>query len=532
MPAFTNPRTSPSCIPLTCALALALVAPPVAAGPLRGIAIADFGGGLGPVLADMSFAPAATAPTSEPARASTPCPAAQEAIAGASADKYAAAARHYETCARSSGDAGLWKKAGMARYSGRQYAHAIQALDRYLQSSPGGGDAQGEAMLEDARKNAATVRFSVVTAPGATLPEALRVMPRGGVAGDEIDLPWSRSAVSFDVWLDPGQWTAELRLPGGGRVGPQDIQAVRDVSAPQVVLFRVEAPAKPLASEPATAGPVEVELSLGPGAALRRGIEVVWRGPAEKQGQVRTASSRWPLTPGEWQLGLRAGRFEPQTRVVQVRAGEPHSLKLMLVRSREDKLRIGLAAGLGGVAVGMLAGGVAVALGGRRDYRNAVAGLDGTPDEASVAAGSAALAATGKSSNGTIVATAGAGIGLAAITVAAGGNDKLLGVEIGVGGALLIAGIAWLVPAKRRYTSDVPEDAGPWSPDKGYLDKHRVPELAAASLIGLGAGLAAGATVALVARKLVGRSRPRARSTTVSPMTAPRAIGLSLQGTF
>ncbi len=521
MTAFMNLRTSPSPISLACVVALSLLAPPVAA---RGPAT--------PVLANMSFAPApASAPASaaaEPAKAVAPCPAAQEAIAGTSPDKYGEAARHYEQCARASGDAGLWKKAGMARYSARQYAHAIQALDMYMRS--GTADPQGEVMLADARKNAATVRFSVVMAPGAPTPERLRIAPRDGKAGDEIDLPWSRAAVSFDVLLDAGQWTAELTMPGGGRVGPQDIQATKDTGTPQVVLFRVEAPVEVVPPVP-TMAPVEVELSLGPAAALRQGVKLEWRGPTPGEPRpVRTATTRWPLAPGAWQLHLEAPRFEAQTRDVQVRAGEPHSLSLTLVRTREERLRIGLAAGLGGAAIGLFAGGLVGVIGGRRDYREAVARLDGTPNAANRQATSDALVSIRHSSNGVMVATAAAGTGLAAITVGAGGSDQLLGAEIGVGGAVLVAGIAWLVPAKRQYAADVPTDGQPWAPDRVYLDEHRRPELVAAGLIGLGAGLAAGATVALVARKIVGRSSGRRAS--LSPITAPRAVGLAIHGTF
>lgn len=520
MSAFTNLRTSPSHLPLACVVALSLLAPPVAATPVRGAG--------SPVLVNMSFAPAPVSAPPEPARAAAACPAAQEAIAGTSPDKYGEAARHYEQCARASGDAGLWKKAGMARYSGRQYAHAIQALDTYMRS--GAGDPQGEAMLADAHKNVATVRFSVVMAPGAPTPERLRISPRDGKVGDEIDLPWSRAAVSFDVLLDPGQWTAELTMPGGGRVGPQDIQATKDTGTPQVVLFRVEAPAEPVPPVP-TVTPVEVKLSLGPAAALRQGVALEWRGPVTVAPQrVRTATTRWPLPPGEWKLHLDAPRFEPQTRDVQVRAGAPHSLSLTLVRTREERLRIGLAAGLGGAALGLLAGGLAGVIGGRKDYREAVARLDGTPNAANRQATSDALASIRHSSNGMMVATSAAGTGLAAITVAAGGSNQLLGAEIGVGGAVLIAGIAWLVPAKRQYAADVPTTGQPWAPERAYLDEHRRPELVAAGLIGLGAGLAAGATVALVARTIVGRSSGRRASLT--PITAPRAVGLAIHGTF
>ncbi|HEY0137042.1 MAG TPA: hypothetical protein VGB85_23325, partial [Nannocystis sp.] len=148
MSPLTNLRTSPLNLPLACVVALSLLAPAAAAAPGRAYGpvlvnmfpgpapagVSASGHLYGTVLANVSLGPASTgasppAPTSEPAKAA--CPAAQEAIAGTSADKYGEAARQFEQCARTSGDAGLWKKAGMARYSARQYAHAIQALDIY-----------------------------------------------------------------------------------------------------------------------------------------------------------------------------------------------------------------------------------------------------------------------------------------------------------------------------------------------------------------------------------------------------------------
>ena len=494
------------------ALALALLAPsPAIAAP-----------GLAPVPEDRSGGDAA--------RPVSACPAAQEAMASGRASKYSEAGRQFEACARSSGDASLWKKAGMARYSAKQYAHTIEALDAYLRVH--GGDAQVEAMLEDARKNSTTVRFSVVTAAGAATPERLRVRPRGGVEGDEIDLPWSRSAVSVDVWLDPGQWSAELALPGGGRVGPQDIQAARDASGPQVVLFRVEAAAA-VPTPPATAGTTtgDVELSLGPGAALRRGVELTWSGPETRPPQVvRKPTSRWPLAVGRWQVQAKAKRFEPQTRDVEVGPGEPGRVRLELKRTREDRARIGVAAGLGGVSLVLLATGVALVARGGKDYRAATDGIDGTRTPASLAASDAAIESIRGSSNGMLLATSAAGAGAAAITVAADGSSELLAVEAGVGGALLIAGIAWLVPAKKQYAADASDTPG-WAPDRTYFDEHRRPELAAAGLLGLGAGLAAGAGVALITRAVLGGRKSR-RAATLGPITAPRAVGLALRGTF
>ena len=98
-------------------------------------------------------------------------------------------------------------------------------------------------------------------------------------------------------------------------------------------------------------------------------------------------------------------------------------------------------------------------------------------------------------------------------------------VEAGVGGVLLVAGLAWLVPAKRQY-ADSPTGSGP---DLAFLDERRRPELAAAGLLGVGAGLAAGATLALITRAVLSRTgRPPA----MARRRMPRIVGLGVQGNF
>jgi len=111
------------------------------------------------------------------------------------------------------------------------------------------------------------------------------------------------------------------------------------------------------------------------------------------------------------------------------------------------------------------------------------------------------------------------------VTVGAGGKEKALAVEASLGAVLSIVGIAWLIPARCNYHRDSPDNA-----DKAYLDEKRRPELGAASLLGFGAGLAAGAGLTLVTRAVLRRDRIRA--TILTPITAPRTAGLSLQGNF
>jgi len=457
-------------------------------------------------------------PPSEPA--ATSCPASPQAVSSIGAGRYSEAARLYEQCARATRDPGLWKKAGMARYSARQYAQTIVALDAVLAV---GGDAQAEAILIDARKYAVPVRVAVEVAPGAVAPARLTVVQADAAAEDALELAWPAGTDALEVWLDPGTWRAEISLQDGARLEPRELRAVSGGGGPQEVVFKVE---EAQVAPPVTAAPVDVELTLAPAGALTRGATLRWSGaPGVSEETIRTTHTRWQLAPGAWQLEVQAPRFVPQTRALDLRAGPPAQVTLKLRRTPQEKARIALAATTGGVGVGLLVGGLALALRGRRDYRAVADDIDGSASPAARAALTTALPAIRDLSNGTMLATSALGAGVAAVTVAAEGSDTLLTVEAGVGGALLVAGLAWLVPAKRQY-ADTP--AGP-SPDLAFLDQRRRSELAAAGLLGLGAGLAAAATLSLITRTVLrGGARPRNRAR----CPVPRVVGLGLHGSF
>ena len=459
------------------------------------------------------------------------CAEAKAAAERYAAGQYSEAAAIYEGCARSSGGASYWKKAGMARYSARQFAHAIQALGGYPRATPGAEeDAPVVAMLRDAQAQCVLVRFGVAAEAEAPRPEQLRLVPRDGVAGrDTIEIAWSRSTVALDVWLDPGAWQAELLLPNEARVGPQDV-AVVQAGTSQQVLFRVTTPVAAVEAVPAAPQAVEVAVVVETAAALRAGTELTFTGPA-KIGPLpsRSARTAWQLTPGTWTLYATAPRFVDVTRTVTV-AG-PTTVPVALTRTREDRARIGLGAAAGGVGLGLLISGMAGAIGGSKDYRAALGGIGGADRDAALGA---ALEGIKHTSTGTIVATSGIGASIAAATIAADASDRFLGVEVGVGAALLISGLAWLIPAKRRYYKDAAEgqaqDPG-FVVDSSFLDEHRRPELVAATLLGLGTGLAAGGVAALVTRAAI-RGGRRGRHASVTPIAAPRAVGLNFQAAF
>ena len=503
-------------------LIVALAASPAAAAPAAAAAA--------PAAAAAAPAPAAAAPAA--AAPETSCGDAREAAKRYAAGQYSEAAVMYEACARSSGDATYWKKAGMARYSARQYAHAIQALGGYPRATAGAEeDAPIVAMLRDAQAQCAVVRFGVTAETEAPRPERLRLVPRAGDPGrDAIEIPWSRSTVALDVWLDPGAWIAELTLPDGAQVGPQDV-TVMPAKQAQQVLFRVATPAveaAPPASDP-LAPYFRVWLTVGPKGAVRRWFDVTWTGPGEV-GAVTTHVRRtmWTLPHGTWTLQVGGRRFVPQTR--QIELGADLEVAVTLKRTREEKARIGLSVATGGVGAGLLIGGLVGAVGGGKDYRDALSGFEADRD----AALSGALVGIQRTSTGTIASGAGIGAGLAAASIAGDAGDRLLGAEVGVGAALLITGLAWLIPAKRRYhrdAADLLEQDEDWRIDRTYLDEHRRPELAAATLLGLGAGLSGGAAAALITRALLRSGKSRGNAS-VGPLTAPRVVGLNFRAAF
>lgn len=509
--------------PVSVALALTLLCPaPAGAWPLS-----------------LALPPATAVPEDRPAEAPASattgsgkpkaCPEAREAARRYTAGKYAEAAALYEDCARNTGEASFWKKAGMARYSARQFAHAIQALGGYPRAAAGEQeDEPMVAMLRDAQAQSVLVRFGVTADADAPRPEQLRLVPRGEDAGrDTITIAWSRSTVALDVWLDPGAWQAELVLPGDGRVGPQDVAVVQDAAKSQQVLFRVaSAPPPEPPPEPPAAPPIEVTVTVMPTAAVDRGVDVAWDGPAEVVPQhSRSATTRWQLAPGTWTLRVAAPRFTPATRTLAVTS--PTTVMMALTRTRADRARIGVSAAAGGVALGLVIGGLVGALGGRRDYKAAVASLDVTTDRPATL--SAALTGIKHASTGTIALGSGLGVAIAAATVAADGSERLLGAEVGVGAALFISGLAWLIPAKRRYYKDALADGA--VADEVFFEDHRVPELVAASLLGLGTGLIGGASVALITRAAIGGGKRR-RNASVAPLAALRTVGLNFQASF
>ena len=82
-------------------------------------------------------------------------------------------------------------------------------------------------------------------------------------------------------------------------------------------------------------------------------------------------------------------------------------------------------------------------------------------------------------------------------------------------GALFAAGLSW-------YLVEI---------GGTYQLEHRARDHAAATTLGLGAGLLGGAAVALVTRRLV-RHEPARRAHTLSPLFLRQGAGLSLRATF
>ena len=269
-----------------------------------------------------------------------------------------------------------------------------------------------------------------------------------------------------------------------------------------------------------------LQLHVAPPHALRRGVQLELR-PLDRSGATqRVVATRWetPVTVarGPWRVAASAPGYEVATTSVVVN-DQVGNVRLELRPGHELRVRRGLAAGLGGVAVGLGVSGAAVLGLGARSADLPVAGdTEGLREF---------LGASALQSRGAAVLGASAGALTVALTSAFAPRRRALIIEMAVGGGLTVAGLAWKLVAMRAYERDslknVAGDAS-WWPDDAFLVARANRELASAVLLGTGASLLGASVVSLV----VSRVAPRRRGLGVTPMGVRSAWGLVMRGDF
>jgi len=458
--------------------------------------------------------PSTAAVTTTPADESTRSAAARAHYA---ARRYREAAQVYEQLWRDTQAPKYRFNAGMARAAGEHDGAAIVHWQAYLAAAPTIAPAE-RSMLETeiaaAKRRTLAIQLKI---QGPLAPATLTLRaPDGAPQGprDPIDLV---PATAIDLSLEAGAWIATLVRPGRPdavaefRVAP-DAQATitlgADTPAPVV--------APPTPAVTPTQPPATLTLELGPRRALARSITVTVTGPGNPAPRtLRDATTPWSLPAGAWTLRATAPDRRPAEATVTVAPGETRRLPLHLRPDRATQTRLGLGLGLGGAGLVLLTTGIGVTARGARDYA-VLRDTDQVPTCLTPEVCTRASNAVLDLSNGLALIGTGLGFGVTAATAASRARDRALTVEAGVGGVLFVAGLSWYL-AEIRGTYELDD---------------RARDHAAATTLGLGAGLLGGAAVGLVTRRLVRRQGLSRRTHAISPLFVRQGAGLSLRASF
>lgn len=415
--------------------------------------------------------------------------------------RYLEAARMYEQLWRDTQAAKYRFNAGMARSAAEHDAAAIIHWQAYLSSAPT-VTARERSMLAAeiaaARQRTRPLQLKIL---GPLAPATLTLTaPEGAPQGprDPIDL---LPATTIDLALEPGNWTATITRPDRPTASitfTAEAGAVITLGGdPPAALAP---PAEPPVDPPVTTPPLAaLTVTLGPPRVLARGIAVTLLGPAPAEPrELRSPEQTWQLPPGAWTLHAEAPDHEPLNTNVQLAPGEQRRLDLQLRPDRDARTRFGLSLGLGITGFGMFAAGAVLTGRTPRD-------LDcSTRTACQIAVDNVLDRSTGLALVGT-----GLGTTITAITAGLMRSDRGLLVETGVGGALLTGGLAWYMVEVTQTTA---------------LD-HRSRAHTAATVLGLGGGMFAGAVISLVVRRLTRQRTP--------PVTlVPSFRGISLAARF
>ncbi|MBK7824370.1 hypothetical protein [Nannocystis sp.] len=417
--------------------------------------------------------------------------------------RYLEAARMYEQLWRDTQAAKYRFNAGMARSAAEHDGAAIIHWQAYLSTAPT-VTARERSMLASeitaAKQRTRPLQLKIL---GPLAPATLTLTaPEGAPQGprDPIDL---LPATTIDLSLEPGNWTATITRPDRPTASitfTAEAGAVITLGGDPAPAL--DPPTQPPPVEPPVATPEDAALTitLGPPAALARGVAVSLAGPAPAEArELRSPEQTWQLAPGAWTVRAEARDYEPLNTPVQLGPGEQRRLDLQLRPDRDARTRFGLSLGLGITGFTMFTAGAVLTGRTPRD-------LDcSTRTACQIAVDNVLDRSTGLALIGT-----GLGTTVTAITAGLMRSDRGLLVETGVGGALLTGGLAWYMVEVTQTTA---------------LD-HRGRAHAAATVLGLGGGMFAGAVISLVVRRIT-------RQRTPPPVTlVPSFRGLSLAARF
>lgn len=338
-------------------------------------------------------------------------------------------------------------------------------------------------------------------------------------AARAIDLP--RPATADDapapasLRLPAGLWRIEASAPG---FLTSTREVLLDPSRPEQTL---RWPLMPASGHTDVTFPVVA--AGAPGAALQvrsSDGETTW---TCKSGR---SACTLRLARGSWTVEARAAGFRTATRSFTVADAPTQDVELRLLPGTDlasgtgpqpvpaDRRRLAL--GLGVAAAPVFGAGVGLAVAGRLQYVNTLRG-DACAGSFDAVCANAVVGPVHRASAGFGLLGASLGLLTTSITAAFPVKPQAWWIELGVGGALTLAGAGWTIA--NTVTLDRALQGGPLTEVAARGDQR----FGASVVVGLGVGMTAGALTGLLLQR---------RASRVAPYAAPGQAGLVWSGRF
>lgn len=407
--------------------------------------------------------------------------------------------------------------AGLARENAGHDTHAALHLRQFLASDAGTPEEREIAKKRVAAIAKRTTRVRV-SLPSGESPKALQISytgPKPPAAVPKLTILLNtlpREGTAYELTLEPGLWDLEA--------------APRQMGDVYIDTTRIEVQAgEPLKFVKLNTSPVihELELTLGPPKAVRRGVKIHLRRtelpPEDHTFTARTDTTRQELLPGTYTYEATARGFRPAHGELRVRQPTFETITLapkLDPQERRRRLTLGLSLAGVGLATGA-AGAVLLALSQSRLDR--FAGQQQFDKFESIAALN-----MGDTGAGLLGATAGLLLGAASSPIR---SRRPWQAEIGIGALITVAGAVWYgfeFQHWREHQNDHTDEL-----PIGFLDG-RPRSFGAAASLGLGVGLITGATAGLLS--LRGNPRKGKFRATLSHSMSTRSAGLKLSAAF
>lgn len=416
---------------------------------------------------------------------------------------YPQAARLFEQAHRDTGNLGALYNAGICRHAAGagHEAHALYDWARYLALAPAvAPEERADIDSRSARARELTTPVELRYDYPAAAPDPTRIeLHRGARDPDPLIIDLAPGQRTLELRLGVGAWTARV-------LGPQGLLHSQPFNITRPAGDRLT-----LRMAPAAPDPTAVSIRLGPTRALTRGITLQWEGPEEPPPLETTKDPdrTWYLPPGAWVLHAGAPGFRPESRLIHVDR-TPTELDLTLRRPPHSTARLALSLTTGLAGLGLLAGGSILWYQGRSAYQDHLPGLD--LPALPLPSGQPRLDAVNTLLDDSLTKFRGIGLGagglgasIVAITEAAGGGQRALLAEFGLGAAMT-AGGAIAAPLSlgqhEIWTGSTEDDLN---------QRNRVTPLFY-GLLGAGAGMAASSLLAVITHAAIDRRLQR-RST-------------------